>query len=65
MKMTYSTNEDKVCCNCRHNIRMRNNDGAFLRTVCEMDGHYIDYIECMTMRCRHWAKEKEVTECSR
>lgn len=60
MKMAYSNNEEKVCCNCRHNIRW--GDLANIQCRCELDKHYIGYVECMTMRCRHWAKEKEVDD---
>ena len=52
-----SEENGKVCCNCRHNIRNQNKD-----CYCEVDGHYIGYIECFTNWCRHWSKEKECEE---
>lgn len=60
MKTTYSTNEEKVCCSCSHNIRCPyRGDLTNIQCFCELDNHYIGYVECMTMRCRHWTKEKE------
>lgn len=48
--------ENRVCCNCRRNIRTRNNDNVVCH--CEIDGHYIGYIECMTGWCRRWASDE-------
>lgn len=60
MKTSYSNNEEKVCCSCRHNIRI--GDLANIKCFCELDNHYIGYVECMTMRCRRWAKNREVDD---
>ena len=46
----------RVCCNCRHNIRTRK-DEAHTECNCDIDGHYIGYVECMSGWCRHWSKE--------
>ena len=56
-----SVENNKVCCNCRHNIRT----GEIGKRVChcDIDGHYIGYIECMTGWCRHWSREREDKEC--
>ena len=47
------SDESKVCCSCRRCIR----DGG--RTYCEVDGHYIGYVECLEGWCRHWARDKK------
>jgi len=52
-----SRENNKVCCNCRHNIRNYDDEGGACH--CDIDGHYIGYVECMTGWCRRWAKEKE------
>ena len=49
---------DKVCCNCRHNIRKKDKDGR-IECECDIDNSYIGYVQCMSYKCRHWAKEKE------
>ena len=48
-----------VCCNCRHCERRWDNDDhdGLCQTYCDIDGHYIGYIECHTGWCRHWSKE--------
>ena len=51
------TMNEKVCCNCRHNIR-KNKSGR-IECECEITKEYIGYIQCMNSRCRHWAKEKK------
>lgn len=52
-----SVENGKVCCNCRHNKRVvsENRDEC----QCEIDDHYIGYIECFEGWCRHWAREKQ------
>lgn len=49
--------KDRCCCNCRRNIRTKEDDG-YVRCNCEIDGHYIGYIQCFDGWCRHWAKDK-------
>lgn len=55
----YSGHEgkDRVCCNCEHNKRMPKS--AYVRCICDIDGHYIGYLENFDCWCRHWAKERE------
>lgn len=53
----------RCCCNCRHNIRR--GEGARINCYCEIDWHYIGFLECFEGWCKHWAKDKkwdEVTE---
>lgn len=45
----------RVCCNCRHNIRIPKRDTIECR--CEIDNHYISYCECMSGWCKRWAKD--------
>ena len=46
-----SEENGKVCCNCRHNKRMAM--GTYVDCHCDIDGHYIGYVACMTGWCRH------------
>lgn len=55
-----SVENGKVCCNCRHNIRHYEDKGG--ACYCDIDNHYIGYIECMEGWCRHWAKERGDTD---
>ena len=59
-----SEENGKVCCNCRHNIRKREVmfQETFINCYCDIDNHYIGYIECMEDWCRHWAKERGDTD---
>lgn len=53
----------KVCCNCRHNIQCpQDGDRAKIKCYCELDNHYIGYVESMEYWCKHWAKDKEGAE---
>ena len=57
IKVTKCTKEDmrkRCCCNCRRNIR----SGDPIECHCEIDGHYIGYVECFEGWCRRWAKER-------
>lgn len=49
--------KDRCCCNCRHDIRIKDDKG-YVKSHCEIDGHYIGYVECFDGWCRHWAKDK-------
>jgi hypothetical protein len=55
-----SVDNGKVCCNCRHNIRHYEDKGG--ACYCDIDNHYIGYVECMVHWCRHWSKEKTENE---
>lgn len=57
-----SVENGKVCCNCRHCERWWDNDdhyGMCCYTYCDIDGHYIGYVERHREWCRRWSKEKE------
>ena len=51
-----SVENDKVCCNCRHNIRT--GEPGKVTCHCDIDDSYIGYIRCMEGWCRHWALDK-------
>ena len=57
-----SVENGKVCCNCRHNLRGKDDKYGIVMCVCDIDNHYIGYTECMEGWCRHWAKEKPQAE---
>lgn len=52
-----SVENGKICCNCRHCIRER--DEKILYCYCEIYKRYLSYVEVMGLWCRRWAKEKE------
>ena len=52
-----SVENGKVCCNCRHNIRIEENDR--IRCHCDIKDKYMGYIEVMEGWCRHWATDKK------
>ena len=52
-----SEENGKVCCNCRHNIRI--SDMGNIRCKCEIHGFYIGYVACFEHWCRHWARDKK------
>ena len=54
------TERKRVCCNCGRNIRTPKR--THIECICEIDGHYIGYVECMTGWCRHWKKGKWLLE---
>ena len=57
-----SVENGKVCCNCRHCKRTQNED-ANIECHCEIDNNrYLSYFEVMETSCRHWAKDKEVSD---
>lgn len=51
-----SVENNKVCCNCRHNIRT--GELGNIQCHCDIDNQYIGYVQCMEYWCRHWSKEK-------
>lgn len=59
MKETTTQNERKrCCCNCGHNIRHEIKPSV-IECSCEIDGHYISYVECFEGWCRRWKKERK------
>ena len=54
MHITEKTKEYECCCSCKHNKRKK--DGENIYCECEIDGHYIGYIECFDSVCERWKK---------
>ena len=50
--------ENRVCCNCRHNIRIKEVDGR-IKCECEIDHSYIGYVACMNYKCDKWESDEE------
>ena len=57
----------KVCCNCRHCLRIPDHDSPYPTTknICEIDNHYLGYLETMTGWCRYWSKENKWQEVNK
>ena len=51
----------KVCCNCRHCIRV-GKAGSHIECHCDIDNRYLSYIAVMTHWCRRWARDKSWDE---
>lgn len=51
------TNRKRCCCNCRRNKRVKDRTG-YIRCYCELDNHYIGYLEAFGNWCPKWEKEK-------
>ena len=54
MHITEKTKEYECCCSCKHNKRKSDEKGIYCE--CEIDGHYIGYIECFDSVCERWKK---------
>lgn len=54
-----SVENNKVCCNCRHCIRIGGNENH-VTCRCDIDDSWLSYVTVMTFWCRHWSKEREV-----
>ena len=55
-----SEQNGKVCCNCRHNTRDKDEKYDIIVCWCSIEGRYLSYSEVMTGWCRHWSKDKEI-----
>ena len=56
-----SVENGKVCCNCRHCKRIKNEWDA-TDCYCEVDGNRLCIYDVLEGWCRHWAKDKEVQD---
>ena len=56
MELKYQEDEDSeiVCCSCAHNIRRSENNR--IECYCNIDEHYIGYLQCMTNYCDKWQR---------
>ena len=52
-------NEEKVCCNCAHCIRSRNEKYDMIVCQCEVYNRYLTYAEVMGSCCDSWDQEGE------
>ena len=54
-----SAENGKVCCNCRHCNRVK--DEKYNVTICRCNiyNRYMSYAQVMEGWCKHWAEEKE------
>lgn len=48
---------DRCCCTCDRNKRKRDESGD-VKCICEVDGHYIGYIENFYDSCRRYALDR-------
>ena len=53
---------NRCCCNCRHNIRCKEKPKSNITCYCDIDDHYIGYIECFEGWCKHWSKDHTFDE---
>ena len=51
----------RCCCNCGHDIRVpcKDNPNMVDHNECEIDGHYIGYLDCFEHWCNRWCKDKK------
>jgi hypothetical protein len=54
-----SAENNKVCCNCRHCIRSRDEKYDITVCRCKKRDRYLSYAEIMSGWCKAWKKEKE------
>ena len=54
----------RCCCNCKHCERVKEMVGKHetINTYCDLDNHYIGYVECFDGWCRRWAKSHKFDE---
>lgn len=52
-----SIENGKVCGTCRHCYRKREKPNMG-ETYCDIDDHYIRYMDYFEFWCRHWSKER-------
>lgn len=58
MKVYYERKGEikRCCCNCIHDARL--GDVGNTENYCEIDDHYIGYVECFEGWCPHWASDE-------
>lgn len=54
-----SEENNKVCCNCCHNIRSYDKKYDMTVCHCEVVHRYLSYAEVMTGWCKRWAHEED------
>lgn len=48
---------DKLCINCRHCIRSKDEKYGIIFCRCDMRNRYLSYADALCGRCRKWEKE--------
>ena len=43
--------KQRVCCNCRNRVTSE------VVSRCNIDRHYIEYLQCYSNWCPHWARD--------
>jgi len=51
---------NRKCVNCRHNKRIPRK--TYIECRCDIDDHYIGYVECFEYWCKRWAKDHKFDE---
>lgn len=54
-----SVENGKVCCNCRHNSRVRTIHNRVI-CVCDISDTYLGDMKVMEHWCRHWATDEKL-----
>lgn len=57
-----SVDNGKVCCNCRHCIRIKEIPNGWVWCRCNQHNMFLPYIKVMTGWCRHWANDNKKWE---
>ena len=52
----------KVCCNCNHCIRSRDDKYNIIICRCDVHDMYLSYASVMGGCCKHWTKKQEGEE---
>lgn len=51
--------DSKVCCNCRHCIRIKDVESGYVWCRCDTKDAFLSYAQVMAGWCRRWAKDRE------
>lgn len=51
---------NRTCVNCGHNKRIPMR--TYIECRCDLDNHYIGYVECFVHWCRHWKRDRKFDE---
>ena len=56
-KVYYKEDRKRCCCNCGRNKRVE--EKGHTNCYCELDNHYIGYVEAFTGLCNRWKNERK------
>lgn len=56
------TERKRCCCNCGRCIRVKDDNGMVKYNQCELDEHYIGYIETFEGWCPRWKRDRKDDE---